>query len=200
MSPRKAESGRDLLLQAGTLCFRREGYVATTVDAICREAGVSKGSFFHHFASKEALAAACLAKWGGDMAAMDSTAAYRSMEDPVDRLMGCMDFYAAMFADANQLKSCLAGTIAQEIFDSHPTLRDACNQCFVGVEAGFVELIRDAIADTGIDVDATALARLWTGTIQGSLILYKASQDASVIKSNLMHVRAYIGSLVVASD
>lgn len=198
MSPKRTESSREALLAAGSLCFRREGYVATSVDDICREAGVSKGAFFHHFASKESLAEACLEKWGADMAAMDAAAAYHAVEDPVERLMACMDFYARIFSRPDQLKSCLAGTIAQECFDSNPTLRQAAQQCFVGGEAMFASLVRTAVTARGLDVDPAALARLWMGTIQGALILYKASQDASVIQDNLRHVQAYIGSLVGA--
>ena len=198
MSPRQAPSSRETLLNAGSLCFRREGYVATTVDDICREAGVSKGAFFHHFASKEALAEACLEKWGNDMAAMDAASSYHAIEDPVERLMGCMDFYAGIFSHPDQLKSCLAGTIAQECFDTNPTLRDASHRCFVGGETMFATLVEQAAAAKGVVIDSGGIARLWMGTVQGALILYKASQDVSVIQNNLRHVRAYIGALVGA--
>lgn len=200
MMSNRPESGRDALLTAGSLCFRREGYVATTVDDICREAGVSKGAFFHHFASKEALAEACLVKWRTDMAALDAAAPFRSVDDPVERLMACMDFYATMFSEPDRLKSCLAGTIAQEVFDTNPALREAANRCFVGGKAMFAALVEAAVDGRDVKVDAPALARLWMGTIQGSLILFKASQDASVIQENLHHVRAYIAAQVGASD
>ncbi|MCB9852734.1 MAG: TetR/AcrR family transcriptional regulator [Phycisphaerales bacterium] len=198
MSFKRSESAREALLKAGSLCFRREGYVATTVDDICTEAGVSKGAFFHHFASKEALAEACLEKWGADMAAMDAAAAYHSIEHPVERLMACMAFYMNIFSSPDQLKSCLAGTIAQECFDSNPMLRQAAHQCFVGGEAMFASLVQQAIEGSKAEVDPAGIARLWMGTIQGALILYKASQDVSVIQDNLRHVQAYIGSLVGA--
>ena len=47
---------RDKLIAAAHQEVRRQGYSATTVDQICAAAGVTKGAFFHHFESKEALA------------------------------------------------------------------------------------------------------------------------------------------------
>ncbi len=130
------------------------------------------------------------------MAAMDATAPYRSISDPVERLDGCMAFYVDILSRPGQLKSCLAGTIAQEVFDTNSTLRDASNQCFVGAESMFAALLRDAAKMRGVDIDVVGLAKHWTGAIQGALILYKASQDASVIENNLNHVRAYIMALL----
>ena len=45
------------------MLVRRQGYAATSVDEICAAAGVSKGAFFHHFASKEALGIAAAEQW-----------------------------------------------------------------------------------------------------------------------------------------
>jgi TetR/AcrR family transcriptional repressor of nem operon len=44
------------LLDAALQVIRAKGYAATTVDDICHQAGVTKGSFFHHFKSKDELA------------------------------------------------------------------------------------------------------------------------------------------------
>ena len=49
------------LLDAAVRVIRTKGYIATTVDDLCHAAGVTKGSFFHHFDSKEQLA---IAVWG----------------------------------------------------------------------------------------------------------------------------------------
>jgi len=45
----------------GELC--RRGYDAASVSDICREAGVSKGAFYHHFPSKQALFLAIMQDW-----------------------------------------------------------------------------------------------------------------------------------------
>lgn len=49
---------RQALLDAALNAFNQMGYEATTVAAICQSSGVSNGSFFHHFGSKEGLAGA----------------------------------------------------------------------------------------------------------------------------------------------
>lgn len=48
---------RERIAAAATTLFDHQGYEATSVAAVCREAGVSNGSFFHAFATKEALGA-----------------------------------------------------------------------------------------------------------------------------------------------
>src|SRR5262245_39795857 len=46
---------RALLIETAGALFASRGYDRTSVDAIIRQAGVSKGAFYHHFASKEQL-------------------------------------------------------------------------------------------------------------------------------------------------
>ncbi|MBW8483090.1 TetR/AcrR family transcriptional regulator [Actinomadura parmotrematis] len=51
-------TGLDRILRAALTLFARDGTAATTLTALRREAGVSVGSFYHHFHDKEEVAAA----------------------------------------------------------------------------------------------------------------------------------------------
>ncbi|MGH8317605.1 MAG: TetR/AcrR family transcriptional regulator, partial [Steroidobacteraceae bacterium] len=51
------------LLDATLKVVRTKGYSATRIEDVCAEAGLTKGSFFHHFKSKEDLALAAAALW-----------------------------------------------------------------------------------------------------------------------------------------
>ncbi len=184
------------IIDAAIELFRRHGYVATSLDAICATAGVSKGALFHHFPDKQAVALAGLASWADQFAALDATAPYRDVADPLERLRAAMDWYRGKFSGSAAGPSCLAGTIAQEISATHPPLRDAANACFTRMIVHIAELIRMAAAAAGRDIDADSLARLWAGTFQGSLILEKASQSPGVVGDNLRHIQAYIDSCV----
>jgi len=51
----RSEETRTHILEVANLLFSKNGYDATGVAEICHEAGVSKGAFYHHFATKQAI-------------------------------------------------------------------------------------------------------------------------------------------------
>lgn len=59
----RSEETRGRILAAAAESFARQGYDVTSVDAICRLAGVSKGAFYHHFPSKSSAFIALLGAW-----------------------------------------------------------------------------------------------------------------------------------------
>lgn len=64
MSPQqRAEETRIRIMQVAEDCFASRGYDATGLTEICRRAGVSKGAFYHHFPSKQALFLKLLNAW-----------------------------------------------------------------------------------------------------------------------------------------
>jgi TetR/AcrR family transcriptional repressor of nem operon len=201
MPKKSAENARDSLIQAGTDLMRRSGYVATSVDEICTAAELTKGAFFHHFPSKEALAEACLHNWQEQMATLHRSAAYQSLSDPVEKVLASIDFMIEVFSNPDVQKSCLAGTTVQEVSETNPVLREAAQACFVQGEAYFQSLLdaachSDACRSRGVTLDTASLANHWMCTMQGSLLLWKASRDPAVIRENLTHLKNYIASLL----
>lgn len=59
----RAQETRERLLDAAQDCFARRGYDAAGVAEICQQAGVSKGAFYHHFPSKQALFQELMNRW-----------------------------------------------------------------------------------------------------------------------------------------
>jgi TetR/AcrR family transcriptional repressor of nem operon len=185
---------RQQLMAAATELFRRQGFVATTVDEICAHAGATKGAFFHHFASKEALAEACLAAWNEQIVALGAGAAQRAGADPLERALALLDFYIESLSNPRAIKSCLAGTTVQEVSETHPALRRAANDCFVHLKDRLKAVFDDACRRQNRKADTEALATLWIAAVQGAFILYKASRDASTIPVTLRQVRAHIAA------
>ncbi|HHS98099.1 MAG TPA: TetR/AcrR family transcriptional regulator [Chloroflexi bacterium] len=59
----RGEQTRERILEAAEVCFARNGYDGTGVAEICQRAGVTKGGFYHHFPSKQALFLELLERW-----------------------------------------------------------------------------------------------------------------------------------------
>ena len=131
MSPVRKDA-RTKLLDAALAVIRGKGYSATSVDELCQAAGVTKGAFFHHFRSKEDLAVAAAAHFGTMAEGVFAAAPYRGLDDPLDRLLGYVDFRREILQGELPDYTCLLGTMVQEAYGTHPAIRAACEREITG--------------------------------------------------------------------
>jgi len=185
---------RQKLLDAALAVIRERGYVATTLDELCARAGVAKGSFFHHFDDKEALAVAAARHWSETTGAFFEAAPYHAHKDPLDRLLGYIDFRRALLRGEVPQFTCLVGTMVQEVYDTNPAIRDACDASISGHAEKIEADIAAAMEQRGIRGAWTArsLALHTQAVLQGAFILAKAKGGADIAVSSVDHLRRYV--------
>ncbi len=190
----KRGAARQELLDAALTVIRTKGYAATTVDDICAAASRTKGGFFHHFESKETLAVAAADYWAEMTGALFAEAPYHSHGDPLDRLLGYVDFRRAILQGELPEFTCLVGTMVQEAYATSPAIRDACARSILG-HAGTLEAdIAEAMSLRGMQPEWTAasLARHTQAVLQGAFILAKATGGPALAAESVDHLRRYI--------
>lgn len=195
--PKRGDT-RSRLLEAARDVIRRQGYADTTVDDLCDAAGVTKGAFFHHFDSKEALGVAAAQFWSDTTAQFFAAAPYHAPVDALARLLAYIDFRRAIIAGDLAAFTCLAGTMVQETHATHPAIRDACGAAIFDHASTLVPDIEAAMQARGItaDWDAASLARHTQAVLQGAFVLAKASGSAAAGRSiaieQIEHLRRYV--------
>lgn len=182
------------LLDAALRTIRTRGYGASTVDDICRAAGVSKGSFFHYFPTKEDLALAAAAHFSAKADALFAAASYRKADDARERVLQYVDLRSSLLRGEMPDFTCLLGTMVGETYATHPAIRAACDEYIRHHAAGVANDIADAkqACAPGAPWSAESLALFTQAVIQGAFILAKAHQDPGVAADCLAHLRRYI--------
>lgn len=193
MPRRQNPQTKTSLLDAASTVIRAKGYSATTVDDICAAAGTSKGAFFHYFASKEALAVAAAGYWSEMTGGLFQGASYHQADDPLERLLGYLDFRIQLIRGALSEFTCLVGTMTQEAY-GNPVIQKACRDSMFGHADTLVADIEAAKAKYGVTRKFTAegLALHTQAVIQGAFILAKASGDPQCAVESLTHLKRYL--------
>ena len=187
------------ILDAALQVFRSRGYAGSTIDDVCDEARLTKGSFFHHFKTKEELALAAAQHFSDGADALFTHAPYMDLPDPRDRLLAYVDFRIAILKGNLRDFTCLLGTLVQETYETHPAIRTACERHLTTHVDMLARDIAAAKARYAPDAEWTpqSLGFHIQATIQGAFILAKAKNGADVAVQCLAHLRRYLELLFV---
>jgi TetR/AcrR family transcriptional repressor of nem operon len=188
---------RRALLDATLTLVRRQGWASTSIDQLCRTVGVTKGAFFHHFGSKDELGVAAARRWSEVTGPLFAAADYHCQADPLDRLLGYLDFRAAIARGPLEAFTCFAGTTVQETFASSEPIRAACGE---SITAHAAELERDFAAaierhPPRAPVTARSLAIHTQTVLQGGFVLAKAQGEATPLLEGIEHLKRYLSML-----
>jgi TetR/AcrR family transcriptional regulator, transcriptional repressor for nem operon len=194
MAPQTQHESKTKLLGAALNVIRAKGYAATTVDDICNAAGLTKGSFFHHFKGKDDLALAAAAWWGELTEGFFAAAPYHHSPDPLQRLLGYVDFRGDILQGELAEYTCLLGTLVQETYATHPDIRAACDK---GMSTHIDLITRDVEAAKQLYApdapwSAESVGYFIQSVLQGAFIFAKAKQGPEIVREDLAHLRRYL--------
>jgi len=183
MSDLRVERGkatRERLLATARALFGRDGYEATSVEAVLNEAGVAKGSLYHHFENKPALFDAVLDQVVSDVAGKAARAAARH-GDPVESLRaGCGEW----------LRTCLDPAVQQIALVDAPAVlgwsrwRELDEQYTLGGVRRSLQALADSGRVPAAQVDALA-NMLLAAVGEAALLIVQADDPEATLAEGL---------------
>ena len=190
------QTAKEKIINAAQQLMVGQGYTATTVDEIVDSAGVAKGSFYHAFESKEALALVALEDYFKRGMGVIGGGSYRQEPDPVQRLYGFLDHVEEKAAGLWQ-HGCLLGSITLELADSYPSLINKVDGLFQEMESQIANLFNPALDEKGIEAPTgEELARHMLVVIEGAITMAKSHRKIEYLNEALRHFRAYVDAIM----
>ena len=177
----------ECLITAGLDLFLNQGYNATGVQKITSHADVPKGSFYNHFASKEAFAAAVVARYSDNNAKAWQLIMSTAPDGPLDRIHHVFDQMIAYHEHGGRLSGCLIGIFAAEI----PSSSEACRNELLKAQAAWrdrlAELITHAQAAQAVrgDIDARLLSETTWNLWEGALLRMKIEGSIRPVREGI---------------
>ena len=193
----RSSTARTRLVESAGARIHASSYATATVEDLCADAGVQKGSFYYFFPSKRDLALAAVDdQWAGTRATILEPAFAPDVE-PLERIAR---FFRAV-ADRQRgdvVLGCPFGNLAAELGTQDPVIRDRVREVFGGYQAYFEQALREAAGDgcTKLrETDVPGVAQALLAYFQGALLLAKTRNDATIIDSLADHaVKLVVGT------
>jgi TetR/AcrR family transcriptional repressor of nem operon len=173
---------------AGLKLFLHQGYNATGIQQITDEAGVPKGSFYNHFASKEAFAAAIVERYAQHMReSWDRMMA----SSPAQPMAAIRHVFAEMLSYHERHSSCSAGCLIGNFAAEIALSSEACRQNLLAAQLAWRERLAgmltaaQASGDIRRDIDATALSALTWAAWEGGLLRMKVERSVQPVRDSI---------------
>jgi TetR/AcrR family transcriptional regulator, transcriptional repressor for nem operon len=185
-----AKSTREHLIDVGLGLMHRNGYNATGLADILKAAEVPKGSFYHHFGSKEDFAAAALERYG--MREREHAAAVLGdmTIPPLKRLRRYFSDLVKIYGQKGAIPGCMMGRFSLEIAEASPQLRKRISASFDHWQHTIATVIGQAVAQKELPAgtDPESLAGFLLNSWEGALLRSQADKSNAALQTFTRHV------------
>lgn len=159
------------IVTIGTELISFKGYNATGIDAVLKQAGIPKGSFYHYFRSKEEFGLAVIEQFAVEYEDKLSSFFDDHSVSPLNRLRNYLEHSLAHLTENRFARGCLIGNLGQELADQNERFRERLEVIFQSWRLRFSTCIAEAQAkgelssELNPDIIADFVLAGWEGSI-----------------------------------
>jgi len=183
-------STRDHLIEVGLELMRKHGYGATGLQEILHAAGVPKGSFYHHFGSKEEFTATVIERYFTLAARHGQKVLGNTHQAPLKRLRRYFEELIQMAGPSAPVSGCLLGKLSLEVAEASPLLQTCLSYSFAQWQAAVASVLREAVEKDELpkSTKPDSLAGFVLNSWEGALLRSQADKDDAPLKDFLRFV------------
>lgn len=195
--PPPAQDTRTRILDAAQRLFHEQGYHATGISTILREADVNAGSLYNLFPSKEALLEAVLERYTHLLRPVVIDPVEAATPDPIERIFALLAQYRAWLTPINFAMGCPIGNLALETADNLPRVRALCARNFDGWAAAVQSWLDTAALEGRLPptTDRPQLARFILTIMEGGVMQARAEGSPAPYDACVAQLRRYFDAL-----
>lgn len=186
-----ADDTRDRLWTTAMRLFAEKGYESTSVADILKAAGANSGSLYHFFPTKQDLLLEVLRRYRDGIHPMLLEPAWQGIEDPVERVFALLAAYRRMLASTECLYGCPIGSLALELHEPDPPVRELIATNF----DGWVKAIEDCYRAAKLPADCRALAVFTLSIMEGGVMQSRTQRTLEAFDQSVAMLRDYVSRL-----
>ncbi len=189
---------RERIVSEAMRLFSEKGYTSTSIQDILRAAGANAGSLYHFFPAKQDLLLAVLEAYREGLYPMLLDPTWASIEDPIDRVFALLERYRGLLVETECLYGCPIGSLALELHEPDPAVREQLAANFAGWVAAVCECLSEAGGRLPQWVDREELAQFVLTVMEGAVMQARTHRDLRPFDASVNQLRAYFKQLLAA--
>jgi AcrR family transcriptional regulator len=193
------EPTRERILFAALKLFSEKGYLSTSVADILREAGANSGSLYHFYPTKQDVLLAVLEMYRDGIYPMLLAPAWEGVDDPIERVFALLGAYREMLRTTDCLYGCPIGSIALELHEPDPPVRELLSVNFDGWVKHVKGCLDQARRRLPPGTDTRALAVFVLTTMEGGVMQSRTHRTLDAFDASVAGLRSYITLLEAAA-
>ena len=172
-------STKEKLLEKGMTLFLHQGYHDTGIQQILAETSIPKGSFYHHFESKEAFGLAVMDHYSERVVTKLDHCLTKNEKPPIECLRGFFQQMLDYYGESGCRGGCLFGSLGQELADVNDRFRGRIESHFQQFTRRIADALQIALDRGELSpwLDPDEMANVLFCSWQGALIRMKLQQD-----------------------
>ena len=199
MPPAAGEPTRERIIFAALKLFSEKGYLSTSVADILKEAEANSGSLYHFFPTKQDVLLAVLQTYREGIYPMLLAPAWDGVDDPIERVFALLAAYREMLRQTAYLYGCPIGSIALELHEPDPPVREMLSVNFHGWTRHVKGCLDQARERLPAGTDTQKLSVFVLTTMEGGVMQSRTHRTLEAFDASVAGLRSYFDLLLASA-